>query len=224
METSRTKVFLMFVLSAAVAVGAIACVRRAPAANPEPELPAAGLQVIETEPLAKETVEQLDWQEYQDERFSFRYPAGWIVSAQKAESGKQPGYVIKLQDTLKKINLGGVVPDDYFKSGTQEINTAVYADKYYLLTVEVYDGYGDWQKFFADVYGDVIAEHKTYDLPTRPELSAVSASKITGLISGNPRFFVQEGDVVFDFAVYYSAWDKNQAMKIANTFLKDFSF
>lgn len=224
METNRTKIFVAIIFSAVLAVGAAACTRQAPGTEPAPELPADEPQAIETEPLSKETVEQLDWQEYKDERFSFRYPAEWLISVAKAETGKRPSYVIRLQDTAKKISLGGTAPDDYFMPGTKEINTAVYADEYYLLTVEVYEGFGDWQKFFADVYGDVVAEQKPYELPTRPELSAVSASKVTGLISGNPRFFVQKGGAVFDCAIYYSAWDKNQALKITNTFLKDFSF
>lgn len=196
----------------------VSCTRRVtiPETKPIEQTDESGWQIFSEPALNEEMDSDLEWTKYDDGKFAFDYPVGWSIEVEQNR--------IELKNTEKEIITGGAAPEDYYIDGAAEVNVEKYASDYYLLTIDLRDNSGDWDEFFALNYGGIIMAYQPYFLPTRPDLTAVAPTKVSGAILGETRFFVRKGKSVFDFSLFRKGADEKQAQKILNTFLKNFSF
>jgi len=212
------KLILMATTALAVSLTAAACTRFVNDQNKQPaeQIDEIGWQVFSEPALNGEVDQELKWTQYSDERFTFDYPENWLV---KVETNR-----IELKNTAKEIVTGGAAPEDYYLEGTTNVNTEKYATDYYLLTVQVYDGFANWDQFFSENYAGVVMSYQPYQLPTRPDLKNVVPTKVSGVLYGDQRFFASDGQSILDVSLTHKGWDGKQAQKVLNTFLKNFSF
>lgn len=173
---------------------------------------------------------QNDFIEYADDNFRFQYPTGWLVEVVAEPAGAAQAQVIHLQvkNIDKQIVLGGVAPEDYYigENGVNVINSEKYADKFILFSVDLYLGSQaeSWPDFFARAYPGVVAEHALYQVPYQPEVEGVIATKINGLLFGQPRFFARKSGRVYDFSLHFRGVESDEATEKFNSFLAGFSF
>lgn len=218
METNKwIKVILGGATVSVIFALIVSCTRRATVSETKPieQADESGWQIFSEPALNKEMDSELKWTRYSDGKFAFDYPVGWSVEVEQDR--------IELKNTDKEIITGGAALEDYYFSGTTEVNSEKYASDYYLLTIDVRGAESDWDDFFAMNYGGIIMAYQSYFLPTRPDLTAVAPTKVSGAILGETRFFVESGKTIFDFSLYHNGFDEKQAQKILNTFLKNFS-
>ncbi len=181
-------------------------------------------QPVQPVDLGADKASQNDWQNYSEVGLGFRYPADWQVETTEA-SGV---LLLQVKSTDKQVMLGGAAPDDYYVEvdGTNKINTEKYADRFILISVSIYSGYQGrpWQDFVDQIYTDVVTEFHPYQVPFQPEIEGVAPTNVSGVLAGQPRFFARSGDKIYDFSLYYSDQEKQEAYSVFNAFLADFQF
>ena len=180
------------------------------------------VDVLENQATGDLRADTSDWESFQNDVFSFNFPNDWQVVE---ISDNQ----ILVQSTDKKIELGGVGPDDYyiFENQAIKVNVEKYADNYCAIAITLDQGFGDstWDQYFESKYEGIVVSYENAGLSSIIDNEAIVATEVEGVYSGSPRVFVRQGDNVYQIALYNSGKMKqDQANAIFNSFLAEFDF
>jgi len=164
------------------------------------------------------------WQKFVNGSTEFLYPENWKVSASSTYVAGVLVDHLKIKNTEKDVALGGALPEDYYFVGTKNVNTEKYADSYALINVDIFSKFNTWEEYFQKVYNGDIKSYESYAIDGQPDVNAVKASEVAGVLSGEPHIFVMKGGKVYEISLSLQGVSADEMQKVFAQFLKSFKF